>query len=74
MSIEDASTLLWQQGRMPKTGFSAFKRAVLQELSANSGLVVGQTGKTGKSVKADYIKVLTDFVSQFIGLAEVRRC
>lgn len=72
MSLEDASALLWQQGHMPKTGFSTFKRAVLQELSANNGLAVGQTGKSGKSVKADYIKALSGFVSQFFGLTGVR--
>lgn len=74
MSIEDASKLLWQQGGIPKTGFSIFKRAVLEEPSANNGLVVGKTGKSGKSVKTDFIKALSDFVSQLVGLAEMKRC
>lgn len=73
MSIEDASKLLWQQAPIPATGFSAFKRIVLQEISARNGLVVGRSGKSGNTVKSDYVKALFDFVSQMLALAAVRR-
>lgn len=66
MSIDNANALLWQRDTLPKTAFSAFKRAILQELSVRNGLIIGRTGKTGKSVKSDYIKALSDFISQLL--------
>ena len=64
MSIEDASALLWQQDAIPTTGFSIFKRCILQELSIRHGLVVGRTGKNARSIKKDYITALSNFVSR----------
>lgn len=64
MSLDDANALLWQQDAIPGSAFSTFKRAILHELSARNGLIVGQSGKRGRSVKSDYVQALSDFVSE----------
>ncbi|KZP26227.1 hypothetical protein FIBSPDRAFT_949697 [Athelia psychrophila] len=60
MSIDNANALLWQRDALPKTAFSAFKRAILQELSVRNGLIIGRTGKTGNTetpIKRAHIEI-----------------
>lgn len=66
MSIEDANSLLWQQGIVPTNAFSIFKRTILHELATRNGLTVGRTGKKGKSVKTNYIEALSNLVSELV--------
>ena len=68
MSIEDASVILWRQEPVTSVDFSRFKRSVLQELSNRHILELGRSGKTGKSIKCDYIQALVKFVSHMNSL------
>lgn len=69
MSVEHASTLLWQLGTLPKTGFTPFKLEILKELASLNNIAVGCTGKRGGSLKVDYLKAIIDFVSRTIAHA-----
>lgn len=71
MSIEYATTLLWQQDTVPKTKFAILKVAILKELSARYELVVGRMGKKGGTLKSDYVKAISDFVGEMIDFATV---
>lgn len=69
MSIEDATSMLWQEGSIPILGFSIYKIAVLKELVACHRLAVGQSGKAGRSLKSDYVEA----VSKYVGADTVLR-
>lgn len=70
MSINDAHALLWQRSTLPTTAFSAafsaFKKPILQELSARNSIVVAQPGAKKTPLKSDYIQALCEFVSQLV--------